>query len=350
MNTNDQESISIIETLPGGSLRPASGFKLGSRRGDEADVAGFSTASTSLRRRLRGKRNFETAAWHRAFSLIEIMVGVALISVIILGLLAMFYQVQRAFRAGTTQADILEGGRATMSLLVRDLQEMSAFHDQQVLEFTRLTNCVIEPSAGLNLTTQKLPTGGVRDNRLQDIVFLSQNGDQWFGTAYRVAFSSNGVGVLQRFTTNRFRDTLPARTGNLLAEIAGDLSRLDPEVSPSFHRVLDGVVGLTFTPHFTNGIAYTNTLRGGSLVEIDGRIIDHNSAVYLFVSNKVPAYVDVELAVVEQNILARFRARDADAAGQASALEYLDRQVGKTHVFRQRVAIRPAASEIGAIR
>ena len=47
----------------------------------------------------------------RAFSLIEVMVAVSLLSFIIVGLLAMFFQVQRAFRAGTAQADIMEGRR-----------------------------------------------------------------------------------------------------------------------------------------------------------------------------------------------------------------------------------------------
>jgi prepilin-type N-terminal cleavage/methylation domain-containing protein len=280
----------------------------------------------------------------RAFSLIEIMVGVALISVIILGLLAMFYQVQRAFRAGTTQADILEGGRATMSLLVRDLQEMTAS------QFPFVTNCVIEPSGGLNYTTQKLPTGGVRNNHLQDILFLSRSGDKFVGTGYRVAYSSNGVGILYRMVTDDFRGTLPATNRLKWELISGQLAVLRPATSPSYHRVLDGVVGLTFTPYFTNGITYSNTFSGGTLVELEGRVIDYAGGQFQFIGDKIPSYVDVELAVVEQNILARFRARDADAAGQASALEYLDRQIGKTHLFRQRVAIRPAASEIGVIR
>ena len=75
---------------------------------------------------------------NRAFSLIEIMVAVSLLAVIIVGLLAMFYQVQRAFRAGTAQSDIMEGGRATMSLIVRDLQDMAPSN----LQFA--TNCIIE--------------------------------------------------------------------------------------------------------------------------------------------------------------------------------------------------------------
>jgi hypothetical protein len=45
------------------------------------------------------------------FSLIEIMVTVGLLTFIILGLLLMFNQTQRAFRTGMTQTDVL-GSRA----------------------------------------------------------------------------------------------------------------------------------------------------------------------------------------------------------------------------------------------
>lgn len=279
-----------------------------------------------------------------AFSLIEIMLSVSLLVFIILGLLAMFFQVQRAFRAGTTQADILEGGRATLALIVRDLQEMAPS------EFASVTNCTIGPSSGLNSTTQDLPTGSVRTNRMQDIGFLSRRGDELFGTAYRVAYSSNGVGILHRFSTNRFRDTLPWRTSNVLVEIASEVSGLDPERSPSFHPLLDGVVSLTFTPYHTNGIAYRNTYTTLPRQEANGRVINYDRQDFEFLADRVPAYIEIELAVVEPNILARFRARDADVPGRQAALEYLNRQIGKTHLFRQRVAIRAAATDLGALR
>src|SRR5438552_855059 len=60
-----------------------------------------------------------------AFSLIEILITVGLLSFIILGLLLMFNQVQRAFRSSTTQADILEAGRAVADMLARELEEMT---------------------------------------------------------------------------------------------------------------------------------------------------------------------------------------------------------------------------------
>src|SRR5258706_1220113 len=60
-----------------------------------------------------------------AFSLIEILVTVTLLTVIILGLLAMFNQTQRAFRQGTTQTDVLESGRSAMDLIRRELEQMT---------------------------------------------------------------------------------------------------------------------------------------------------------------------------------------------------------------------------------
>ncbi len=47
-----------------------------------------------------------------AFSLIELMITLGLISFIILGLMLMFQQVQRSFRGSMTQTDVLEAGRA----------------------------------------------------------------------------------------------------------------------------------------------------------------------------------------------------------------------------------------------
>src|SRR4051812_38323136 len=53
-----------------------------------------------------------TVCLRRGFSLIEILVVVALLSVIILGLVAMFHQTQKALLSTTTQVDFLEAGRA----------------------------------------------------------------------------------------------------------------------------------------------------------------------------------------------------------------------------------------------
>src|SRR5687767_12342196 len=61
-----------------------------------------------------------------AFSLIEIMLAVALMTIIMLGLLAMFYQTQRAMRLGTAQVDAMGTGDAAMQLLMRELKEVAS--------------------------------------------------------------------------------------------------------------------------------------------------------------------------------------------------------------------------------
>src|SRR5450631_107530 len=61
-----------------------------------------------------------------AFTLVEIMVTVALLAVIILGLVAMFNQTRRAFTSSLTQVDVLESGRAAADLVGREMEQMAA--------------------------------------------------------------------------------------------------------------------------------------------------------------------------------------------------------------------------------
>ena len=283
----------------------------------------------------------------RAFSLIEIMVAVSLLSFIIIGLLAMFFQVQRAFRAGTAQADIMEGGRATMNLLVRDLQEMTA------CDYEFVTNCVVVPSMGATGAFQDIPTGSQRTNFFQDIALLSRFNDEWIGTTYRVSNAVSGVGVLYRFVTNRFRETLPTNNFAAIAEVSDSVSFVTPLGDSRFTRVLDGVVGLTITALDTNGQVYFNNDPTQAPAATDSRGYT-NANIHIiqpdffgFRSNALPAYLDIELAILEPSTLAKFRAREDIGLPQAN--EYLQRQVGRTHVFRQRVAIRPSATQMSSV-
>ncbi len=290
----------------------------------------------------------------RAFSLIEIMVSVALLGVIIVGLLAMFYQVQRAFRAGTAQVDVMEGGRATMNLLVRDLQEMTASN----LEF--VTNCVVTSASGAAEQVQDIPTGSQRTNYFHDISFISRVSrvdEEWVGTSYRISNAVNGVGVLYRFVTNRARETLPLVSSNSISTLSDEVSFLsalnNPSYSPKFSRVLDGVVGLKITPVDTNGMVFMNNdptqipNATGPAGYTNANVHVINPDFFGFRSNTLPAYVDIEIAILEPSTLAKFRAREE--AGQLQALEYLQRQAGRTHVFRQRVAIRPATAQLRSL-
>ena len=70
-----------------------------------------------------------------AFSLIELLVAVGLMSLIVLGLLVMFQQTQRAFTGSMTQVDMLEGARATTDLIERELEQMTPSHTPYAANF-----------------------------------------------------------------------------------------------------------------------------------------------------------------------------------------------------------------------
>ena len=88
-------------------------------RGNRADA--ISTTSGGLRLRRSPAR--QLAIGKAAFTLVEILVTVALLAFIILGLFAMFNQVQRAFRSSMNQVDQLEAGRAVTGLLPAEFEQ-----------------------------------------------------------------------------------------------------------------------------------------------------------------------------------------------------------------------------------
>src|SRR4051794_37113284 len=146
-----------------------------------------------------------------AFSLVEVMVAVGLLAFIIVGLLAMFYQTQRAFRSSATQTDVLEAGRATMQLIRQDLQDM------HVAGHPLVTNFLLRVSPGPNLVFPLPPTkvDNLRTERL-DLTFVQKISDEWVGIRYRIDSATNGVGTLRRMeerlpldTFDPYSDTLP---------------------------------------------------------------------------------------------------------------------------------------------
>lgn len=298
----------------------------------------------------------------RAFSLIEVMVAVSLLAFIIVGLLAMFFQVQRAFRAGTAQADIMEGGRATMGLIVRDLQEMTA------CRLIDIANCVIKPSirkdgapldATVNPTYQDIPTGSRRTNWFQDLNFMSRVNDKWMATSYRVVFGENGVGTLYRLMEETNRMTLFEQNSNALWNVnflsTAPYGVTVPgygTVSNYYHRLVDGVVSFDVRAFDTNGLAFpdinvpSDPVNPNTWRNPDIRV-DNAVGFFGFSNSELPAYVDIELAILEPSTLAKFRGRED--ISQAQALEYLQRQIGRTHVFRQRIAVRPSATQVSSV-
>ena len=275
------------------------------------------------------------------FSLIEIMVAVGLLAVIILGLLAMFYHVQRAFRAGVTQSDVMEGGRATMGMMTRELQEATATR----IPFT--TNLIALPSVGTAVwgesSAQDLPSGKERKNFLQDIGFLMQVNGNWKGISYRIENKGNGgVGTLYRMEESLPYESNPYAASNALYTFSQQFFSANLQNNTNYHRILDGVVHLYVNAYDTNGWLYSSAWLQNS----GYAFTNHNdpSPVYVGYTNVVmPAYLDVELGVLEPSVTERFRA--SLEVGGAASQNYLRRQVGRTHLFRQRISIRSDGSQ-----
>lgn len=309
----------------------------------------------------------------RAFTLLELMVSVALLAVIIIGLLAMFSQVQRAWKSGITQVDVMEGGRATMALIVRDLQDMAALPQSNATNFEALY--------ALNSETIQLdlPDGTQRLNDLQDLSFVRRSGDDWTGVAYRVTNAAWGVGSLYRLEATLLANPLdnyrnyPTNISHLSRYVTGldryaiGFGLMNPNyvvqpVSPEpgrqyytnsgFARVLDGVVHFTVTAYDTNGTVMTNS----RILDPQGYPIGYSctnqfDASGFLTKQVLPSYLEVELAVVEPAVLERFNARinQGPPLSITAATNYLARKAGQVHVFRQRVPIRPAATTVGPL-
>jgi type II secretory pathway pseudopilin PulG len=277
--------------------------------------------------------------WERAvaaaFTLVEIMVVMAMLTVIILGLMAMFNQTQRAFRAGLAQTDQLEGGRMSSDLFMRDLQQIApTFQTNGVNFYTQIPN--------YTLLQQILPASSYpRTNILENLFFMSRYNQTWSGIGYfvrtnpSVAGVMNPVGTLYRFETNVSR-----------AQIAGDaylpyLTFLNATNPYNISKILDGVVHFRVVAYDPKGMILTNgseSIASNNFVTISNSFVIAPGEVEFsaYSNNIVPAYVDVEVGVLEPAVLKRYNS----IPGGTARLNFLANHAGNVQLFRQRIAIR----------
>jgi hypothetical protein len=218
-----------------------------------------------------------------------------------------------------------------MGLMARELQEAAPTesHDPYA------TNFVAMPSPGTaawgESSAQDLPSNAQRKNFLQDISFLTRANGNWKGISYRIE-NNGGVGTLKRLEATLPYDPNPYTASNGLFNFSRNFfsSTVD---NTNYHRISDGVVHLYVTAYDTNGFVFTNAW-----------LSPNGGYAFTGYTNVMPAYVEIELGVLEPSANDRFRA--SLEVGGAAPQNYLRRQVGRTHLFRQRVSIRPAASQL----
>ncbi|HTX21009.1 MAG TPA: prepilin-type N-terminal cleavage/methylation domain-containing protein [Candidatus Aquilonibacter sp.] len=311
----------------------------------------------------------------RAFTLIEILVAMALLSLIVIALMAVFNGTQTAFRAGLTQNDVLEAGRATMDLMTADLKELSP--SQGGIGSIANANAGVVPvnfsvalpsGTGvygniLPLLQPLIPNGQqVRTNVVENFFILSRGNDNgvptWSGTGYAVCLSPTNLYSLYRFSSN-CPVAAAGAPGNLFAEFqnylqpgAGILSAPPGGSTNGWSHLLDGVVDLRVRAFDTNGVwINSQTLQGG---QVSGNNIETLSTgsgsdfgetgFYMF-GDMLPAAVEIEMGVLEDRTLQR-----AESLGIPNQLpwtspaqwSFLTNSAGQVHLFRERVTI-PAA-------
>jgi prepilin-type N-terminal cleavage/methylation domain-containing protein len=286
----------------------------------------------------------QSAIWRRAaaFTLIEIMVVMALLTVIILGLTAMFNQTQRAFRAGLAQTDQLEGGRMFADLLLRDLQQIAPSGQTNGVNFyAQIPN--------YSPLQQILPASSIpRTNIVEDVFFLTRFNQTWNGVGYFVRTNSDfGVsgnvglaGTLYRFETNVSVTQFNDRGEFPYFTFLNATNRLN------ISKILDGVVQFRVRCYDPSGTLlvgnFGSFLPGNNLT--NRYVVITNSTVlapgevesYNFSNNVVPAFVEVEMGVLEPAVLKRFNSIPDPIARS----NFLANHAGNVQLFRQRVAIR----------
>ena len=297
------------------------------------------------------------------FTLVEILVVVVLLSFIIVALMAVFNSTQAAFRAGVTQADVLEGGRGVMGLIKNDLEVLTPSFGQSNVDFSGTYLTFIPSNAPVNVCvianqyqyqTNALPliqslAGSsnpniLRTNVLEKFFILTRQNTTWTGTGYVVdTTSTNGFNPLYRFTASANVSAQNMPWGLYTNFLANTVLPVLP-TNATLSHLMDGVVHLTVRAYDPNGYWMTNPVEfyGGPFVTNRNRNVYFSgpawgeAGFYMF-SNTLPATVQVELGVLEDRTLQRALSLRESPVAQSN---YLAQQAGKVHLFRQRFWIR----------
>jgi type II secretory pathway pseudopilin PulG len=294
-----------------------------------------------------------------AFTLVEILVVLVLLSLIVLALMAVFSGIQRAFRASLTQTDTLESGRAVMDLIASDLEAMTPSDGisnivfipagpssaPQLITYGPINFCAAlagyaSPPSPLMQPLVSSPSGQMRTNILENIFILSKNNingvQSWIGTGYSVS-THLPDGTL--YPLYRFYMATNAASGYAgMIGLYTNFFFLNYTNSSEWSHLMDGVVNLTARAYDTNGLWITNGYAFPQFAQVQN-VFTLGSTLGVsqcwFCSNAMPASVQIELGTLEDRTL-----QHAEALNGANQASYLSNSVGQVHIFRRRVWIR----------
>ena len=284
------------------------------------------------------------------FSLVELLVAVSIMSGIIFVLYSVFDQTQRVLRKSISQVDVLETGRAAVSLLAREMEQMAA---GRITNSFRLRDGVnFHTRMAGNSHLQVLADGQqVHTNVLDDLFFLSRVGSTWTGNGYRILDAENGVGTLSRYSVSTNARDLTSF--NLYQQYSDALAT-------NYQRMAEGVIHFRILAFDRNGHpllfndrrhqnlrSAIHTIEGQRVQSVwinaptnrPGNVTlaekGSDQTEVICRSNALPAYVELELGILDPVAYSQYKA----ILNNQVARDYLANQAGRVHLFRQRIPI-----------
>jgi prepilin-type N-terminal cleavage/methylation domain-containing protein len=321
----------------------------------------------------------------RGFTVTELMVAVSLMSLIVFALYAMFNQTQKAMRANEAQVDSTERGRSVLELVSREIESARAGIQGNV------TNLWLTTAPGTKKIQGDQPNASLtvvpRTNVFDNIFYLTKASKAWKGVGYTVLTTTNvgdrelvtpvngALGTLYRYETPEDRVEYGHPSTNLFKYFLG-LSPLISGVAPpvtNFNQIAEGIVHFKLLPYDTQGriMAFNSTnldsnyriyrtladgtkmgagfltagVTNGAQATVTLRqafLGDETETMASFRSNALPAYLELELGVLEPDTMRQYRQMVKDGL-QTQADQFVARRINKVQIFRKRIPLRSVA-------
>jgi type II secretory pathway pseudopilin PulG len=305
----------------------------------------------------------------RALTILEMLVSTAMLAFIVLGLTAMFIQVQKAFKTGIKQTTVTDAGRTILDMIASDLSQTSDPHFTNVFYPTNSTFGSAPTLywfwSGTNTDlAQSNYNNGVltpfRTNNLEDIFTTIQTNNTWIGVGYTVSNwfaipgSGNpfpGIGTLYRYVAT-VNGPLVSTNNSLFTNFVLQINS-GTLTNTLFHRVADGVVGLKIYAYDADG----NEMYWEPYYDQNGYVQDNNFNYLQYPVNEwetnslgvgtlqtvyLPHSIDIELAMLEPEAFEHARALFTAGAIPAAEAYLTTNCSGQVEIFRQHIII-PAA-------
>jgi prepilin-type N-terminal cleavage/methylation domain-containing protein len=310
------------------------------------------------------------AGRQRGFSLLEMLLVASMMTIIVYGLYSMFDQTQRALRNSGAQVDVQEAGRAALEIITREIEQMACGYGSNAPNVEAILTF---PNPKINQTwldtvIQSLPSGVKRINYLQQLFFLKNesgriNAGGFFVADPNDATITTNLGTLYRFIPTY--DPTPHVDTVWLTAVQNQFDRRTNAVFP----LIEGVVHLAWRTVSPLGrvMIYdgdTNQYYAGyqvwqpptqpmplcpnvllldkkvplSRATLDQTTLDLRLTDFSYLSNALPAYVELELGLLEPQAWEKVKAMPNSTVRR----KYLDTHAGQVHIFRKRIPIRTA--------